>query len=306
MPEGDSIVRLAHRLRPIMQGKVLQNTDFRTPRLAALDLENWLVEDIVTTGKYLSMNVQAPSPTRLVNDSLVVLSHLGMDGSWQIDARPTHHTRCIFTFTDHQVLGFSLASLDVLPYDITQERLARLGPDILDIGWQDPVTAETLVAQVLKNFRQTVDQHIATALLDQRLVAGIGNIYRCEVLLLARIHPYRMLSELTDDQLTGLIKLCHELMTLNIPPIADEQTRRSTVDIRSDPSASFGIRIANATERARARADRRHRRNAPAYWVYGRQREGCLRCGQQIRTDVLGTDPITKRNITWCPNCQRD
>src|SRR5699024_4092058 len=132
------------------------------------------------------------------------------------------------------------------------------------------------------------------------------HIFLWAVLLLARSQPYPMLSELTDDQLTGLIKLCHELMTLNMPPIADEQTRRSTVDIRSDPSASFGIRIANATERARARADRRHRRNAPAYWVYRRQRERCLPCGQQIRTDVLRTDPITKRNITWCPNWQRD
>ncbi len=307
MPEGDSVVRLAHRLRPVMQGKTLQHTDFRTSRLAALDLEDWLVDDIVTTGKYLSMHIQAPDPARLAHSNLVVLSHLGMDGSWQVDAHPSHQTRCIFTFDEHQVLGFSLATLEVIPPDIAQQRFDKLGPDILAPDWHDPVTAEGLRVRVLKNFRQTVDQPIATALLDQRLVAGIGNIYRCEVLLLARINPYRMLSELRDEQLTGLITLCHELMVLNIPPIADEQSRRCTVDLRPDPSAPFGIRIADATERARARADRRRRRgNTPAYWVYGRHRTGCLRCGHRIRTAAFGAEPLAERNVAWCPSCQRD
>lgn len=307
MPEGDSVVRLAHRLRPIMQGKTLRHTDFRTPQLAALELQKWRVSDIITTGKYLSMSVQAPDSARLTHPSLVVLSHLGMDGSWQVDAQASHQTRCIFTFDNHRVLGFSLATLEVIPPDLAQDRLAELGPDILDPGWHDPITAGALRARVLKNFRQTVNQPIATALLDQRLVAGIGNIYRCEVLLLARLSPYRMLSDLTDEQLTGLITLCHELMTLNVPPIADEHSRRSTVDVRPDPNTAFGIRVADATERARARADRRRRRGkSPAYWVYGRQRAGCLRCGHPIRTDILGTVPATERNVAWCPNCQRD
>lgn len=307
MPEGDSLVRLAHRLRPIMHGKRLQRTDFRAPRFAALDLQDWLVSDLSTTGKYLSMHVQAPDPARLTHPNLVILSHLGMDGSWRIDAIASHQTRCILTFDDHRVLGFSLATLEVVPPDIAQERLARLGPDILDPDWRDPITAQSLGSRVLKNFRQAVDQPIATALLDQHLVAGIGNIYRCEVLLLAKMSPHRMVSELTDEELTGLIKLCHELMALNVPPSADEHSRRSTTDIRRDPSAPFGIRIADATERARARADGRRRRgNTPAYWVYGRQRAGCLRCGQQLRTDALGTDPMTERNVVWCPNCQRD
>ncbi|MDN6491026.1 MAG: formamidopyrimidine-DNA glycosylase [Yaniella sp.] len=306
MPEGDSLVRLAHRLRPVMEGRTLRHTDFRVPRLAALNLQDWIVNDVTTTGKYLSMSVQAPDHAPVDRPELIVLSHLGMDGSWQIDAQPSHQTRCIFTLDDHQVLGFSLATPEVIPSDIAHDKLAYLGPDILDRGWNDPNTADALRSQVIRNFRQAADQPIATALLDQRLVAGIGNIYRCEVLLLARISPYRTISELTDEQLAGLIALCHDLMTLNIPPVAEEQSRRSTVDVRPDPSAPFGVRIADATERARAHADRRRRRgNPPVYWVYGRQRAGCLRCGHRIRTDALGTGPTTERNVAWCPNCQR-
>lgn len=306
MPEGDSLVRLAHRLRPVMEGSPLNRTEFRVPKLAALDLQDWIVNEVTSTGKYLSMSVNAPANTGLAHPKLVVLSHLGMDGSWQVDTRPSHQTRCILTVENHQVLGFSLATLDVVPPNIAHERLAFLGPDILDPGWHDPDTADALRSQILNNFHQATDQPIATALLDQRLVAGIGNIYRCEVLLLAGISPYRLLSELTAEQLAGLITLSHELMALNVPPVAEAQTRRSTVDVRPDARAPFGVRIADATERARAHADRRRRRgNPPVYWVYGRQRAGCLRCGHRIRTDALGTGPTTERNVAWCPNCQR-
>lgn len=306
MPEGDSLIRLVHRLRPVMQDQVIKHADFRAPRLATVELTNWTVHRVTSTGKYLSMIIRAPENTEATYGELVILSHLGMDGSWQVDAQPTHRTRCILSFDDHRIVGFNLADLDVLTLEKARQRLAYLGPDILDAGWQHPGTADDLRSAVLKNFRQAIDQPIATALLDQRLVAGIGNIYRCEVLFLAGISPYRLLSELTEQQLAGLIGLSHDLMAMNIPPTAGARTRRTTVDVRPDVHAPFGVRVATATERARALSDqRRQRGKTPSYWVYGRQREGCLRCGGPVRVASLGAGPANERTIYWCPHCQR-
>lgn len=305
MPEGDSLVRLAHRLRPVMQDQILQATDFRTPQLATTDLAGRQITQVIPTAKYLSMVVQAPSETDGSTTELVILSHLGMDGSWRIDTRPTHTTRCILHFDDHRVVGSSLASLEVFTPDQAHEALAFLGPDLLASEWAHPQTARELISQALTNIREAPDQPIGTALLDQRLVSGLGNIYRCEVLLLARISPFQYVSTLSDAQLTGLVYLGRDLMLLNVPPRSSPSTRRSTVDVRQDPETAFGVRIATPREQARSEADRAHRRGKqPAYWVYNRQREGCLRCGGPVRLDKLGTEPDRQRDLYWCPACQ--
>ncbi|HEY4557034.1 MAG TPA: DNA-formamidopyrimidine glycosylase family protein [Enteractinococcus sp.] len=305
MPEGDSLVRLAHRLRPIMRDETIERSDFRTPKLATVDLAGWLVTDISPTAKYLSMTVNAPGHVTDAAHELVVLSHLGMDGSWQIDTRPSHRTRCILRFAEHSVVADSLMILEVLTPEQVAQQLAYLGPDLLDPAWEDPQAANDLLVQALENFRQAPDQPIGTALLDQHLVSGIGNIYRCEVLLVAGLNPHRQISELTDEQLTGLILLARDLMVLNVPPRSEERTRRRTVDVREDPTAPFGVRVATALEQARSRADRARSRRDPNFWVYGRDRQGCLRCGGPVRVEKLGTKPDNTRDLHWCPNCQQ-
>jgi len=287
-----------------MYDQTIQASDFRTPQYATLDLAGWLVTEVRPVAKYLLVTVAAPENVTDTAQQFVVLSHLGMDGSWQIDTKPTYRTRCILRFAEHSVVGNSLKLLEVLPVEQAEDHIAFLGPDLLDPGWEDPDTAEKLLAQALNNFRQAPDQPIATALLDQRLVSGIGNIYRCEVLLLARIFPHRPVAELDDEQLTGLILLTRDLMVMNVPPRAEAQTRRRTVDVRPDPDNVFGVRIATATEQARTKADRARSRRDPNFWVYGRERQGCLRCGGPVRLEKLGTSPDNERDLHWCPNCQ--
>ena len=305
MPEGDSLVRLAHRLRQVMQDQILEATDFRTPRLATTDLAGWQITQVIPTAKYISMVVQAPAETDSAATELIVLSHLGMDGSWRIDTRPTHTTRCILHFDTHRVVGSSLASLEVLAPEQARAALAFLGPDLLSPDWHQPETARKLFAEVLTKIRQAPDQPIGTALLDQRLVSGLGNIYRCEVLALARLSPFVRVSTLSDAQLTGLLYLGRELMLLNVPPRSTSHARRATVDVRPDPEAVFGVRIATPQEQARSDADRSQRRGKhPAYWVYNRQREGCLRCGGPVYRDMLGVGDDRERRIFWCPTCQ--
>ena len=305
MPEGDSLVRLAHRLRPDMQDQVIKRSDFRVPHLATVDLSGWLVVDIRTDAKYLSVTVAADANVTDESQQLVIVSHLGMDGSWQLDVRPSYTTRCILVFEEHTVVGNSLAKLEMLPPDRARDYVAFLGPDLLDEAWNDPTTNDQLLARSLRNFRAAEDQPIATALLDQRLVSGIGNIYRCEVLLLAGITPHRRIRELSDEQLSGLVLLARDLMVINVPPRAPERARRRTVDVRPDAAAPFGVRVATVLEQARAQTDRRRARNDPNYWVYGRERQGCLKCGGPVRLEKLGPSADKERDLYWCPNCQR-
>jgi len=305
VPEGDSLVRLAYQLRPVMQDEILVHSDFRIASLATVDLSGWKITGVLPTAKYLSIFLQAPQNGLASHQTLVIFSHLGIDGWWQIDVRPTHRARCILGLSKHNVVGFSLSALEVLTPQQAQQQLSRLGPDLLDPDWQNPQLAEQLLSTAQANFRQRSDQPIGSTLLDQRVVSGIGNIYRCEVLSLARMNPHRRVGTLTDGQLAGLILLARELMVFNVPPRSTSHTARSTVDIRPDAQAAFGLRVASPQEQARAQADRRRtQRHRPRFWVYDRR--SCLRCSTLIRRDPLGALPGQTRYVYWCPYCQAD
>src|SRR5699024_12317050 len=124
----------------------------------------------------------------------------------------TCRVACVLVLSKHHVGGFSLSALEVLSPQQAPQQLSRLGPDRLDPDWQNPQLAEQLFSTAQANFRQRSDQLIGSTLLDQRVVSGIGNIYRCEVLSLARMNPHRRVGTLTDGQLAGLILLARELM----------------------------------------------------------------------------------------------
>lgn len=288
-----------------MLDQIIKRSDFRVPQLATTDLSGWLVVDIRTDAKYLSITVAADANITDDSQHLVIVSHLGMDGAWHIDTRPSYRTRCILEFDEHTVVGNSLAKLEMFPPEEARQYLAFLGPDLLDEDWNDRAKSDQLLAQSIQNMRLAPDQPIGTALLDQRLVSGIGNIYRCEVLLLARINPHCLVSELSDEQLTGLVLLARDLMVINVPPRAPERARRRTVDVRPEEQAPFGVRVTTQIEQARAQTDRRQARNDPNYWVYGRERQECLRCGGPVRLEKLGPSADKERDLYWCPNCQR-
>src|SRR5699024_2162884 len=126
MPEGDSLVRLAHRLRPVMQDQVIKYSDFRVPHLATVDLSGLLVVDIRTDAKYLSVTVAADAHVTDESQQFVIISHLGMDGSWQLDVRPSYRTRCILEFAEHTVVGNSLAKLEMFAPEEARQYLAFL------------------------------------------------------------------------------------------------------------------------------------------------------------------------------------
>lgn len=327
MPEGDSLVRLAQRLRPVVVGTLLSSSDFRVPALATTDLAGAQMSAVTTRGKYLLLHLDLPSSTA------VLLSHLGMDGSWQLqyldDADgPTHPqrqqhrnrprrfndpagtTRVVLTSPTFRLVGVSLKEVHLLTPAHTERRLAFFGPDLLDPDWG----AEHLQT-ALTRMRAQPQRPIGTALLDQRNIAGIGNIYRCETLLLTRIDPRTPVGALDDDAVSGLagvLELARALMLANIDPDPPSSpgaagtprsasSRRTTTGVTPDPHAPFGVRVLDPQGPA---ARRLLLRGTAPYWVYGREREGCLRCGGPVRREEWGDPGAEERVLYWCPRCQ--
>lgn len=314
MPEGDSLVRLADRLRPVLEGERLTRSDFRVPQLAVLDLAGRTVEEVRPRAKYLLMRA----------GDLTVLSHLKMEGSWEVypltgpDGRraaprwrhPGWQARCVLETDEYQVVGFRLGLLEAVPTSRIEDRLAFLGPDLLDPAWQDPAQAERLLADSCRRLAQDPDRPVGLALLDQRLVSGIGNIYRCETLLLAGLDPHRPVASVPD--LPGLVLLARDLLRANVVPRpAASDPFRTTTGVRPRADAPYGVEVlvSPAPGAPAAVAGRRlPARRTPAHWVYGREREGCLRCGGPVRREDYADprDPAADaRQLWWCPHCQR-
>jgi endonuclease VIII len=278
VPEGDSIWRAAHQLHGALAGQTLTASDFRVPRFATLDLRGWTVEAVIPRGKHLLMRLVSQAGERLT-----IHSHLKMEGSWQVYApggrwrKPGFTARCVLRTPVADAVGFSLGQLEVIKTSDEDKAVGFLGPDLLGPDW-DPVEAERRVAAA-------PDVPIGVALLDQRNLAGIGNIYRCEVCFLAGLHPASPVAAATD--LAAMFADAKQLLEANLGP-----GRRTTL------LNARGMPVGRAAGR-------------PGYWVYRREHQPCLRCRAPIRHDTLGKvdranpDLVTEeRDIYFCPKCQ--
>lgn len=292
MPEGDSIWRAAAELRAALAGRVLTASDFRVPRFATLNLAGWTVTEVVPRGKHLLMRLLGPEEVHNfdlpaapgsapeaagatgpagMRRSLTIHSHLKMEGSWQVYPpggrwkRPGHTARCVLRTASSDVVGFSLGILEVLSTAEEDKAVGHLGPDLLGPDWD--------AAEALRRLLAAPENPLGLALLDQRNLAGIGNVYRCEVCFLAGMHPASPVSTVKD--LPAVLANAKRLLEANLGPGA-----RQTVGV-GGPS------------------------RRPSHWVYGREHQPCLRCRTPIRRGVLGTpDGSEERNIYFCPQCQ--
>ncbi|MFF3275360.1 Fpg/Nei family DNA glycosylase [Streptomyces chrestomyceticus] len=259
MPEGDTVWRTARRLHEALAGKPLTRSDLRVPKLATTDLSGRTVLEVVPRGKHLLTRVEG---------GLTLHSHLRMDGAWQIYAPaerwrggPAHQIRAILATADRTAVGYRLPVLELLRTADEDDAVGHLGPDLLGPDW-DP-------AEALRRLLADPDRPLGEALLDQRNLAGIGNVFKCELCFLLRASPWLPIGRLpTPERATTLAK---KLLEAN----KDRLARVTT------PSA---------------RPDRRQ-------WVYGRAGRPCFRCGTPIRTGEQG--PPTQERVTyWCPTCQ--
>jgi endonuclease VIII len=258
VPEGDTVYRTAHALNDALAGHVLDRCDIRVPAYATVDLSGERVESVISVGKHLLHRI----------GEFTIHSHLKMEGSWDIyrdGARwrsPAWQARAILGVPGVVTVGFLLGELEVVPREREDEVVGYLGPDLLGPSWHPATAIANLVADP--------DRAIGLAVLDQRVMAGLGNVYRNELCFLRGILPTRPVGEV--ENLPALVDLAHRLIVAN----RDRVERVTTGDVR------------------------RGRRT----WVHGREHQPCLRCGTPIRQGSLGETELTERQTFYCPVCQ--
>lgn len=257
MPEGDTVYQAARRLREALEGRVLTATDFRVQRYATVDLSGERVDGVLSRGKHLLMRVGEHT----------VHSHLKMDGSWEVYRpgerwrHPAFQARAVLRTEEVDAVGFLLGILEVVPRSKEQEVVGHLGPDLLGPDWD----AEEAVRRIAAH----PETPIGVALLDQRNLAGLGNVYANELCFLRGMLPTRPVAE---ADVPAAVDLGHRLIVAN----RDRPLRVTTGDTRRG-------------------------RNT---WVYGRGGQPCRRCGTRIRRTELGRTELEERVTYFCPTCQ--
>jgi endonuclease VIII len=251
MPEGDTVFRTAEKLRDALLGQTLTRCDVRVPRFATVDLSGHVVDEVRTRGKHLFIRVGPAS----------IHSHLKMDGSWRVTpltGRVDYRVRIILETSAIRALGIDLGVLEILDREHDDDVVDHLGPDLLGDDWDERLATANLTAQP--------DRPISEALLDQRVLAGIGNVFCNELCFVIGHLPTAPVSAINDPQ--RLVSRAREMLWAN----RLRRNRCTTGDTRA------GRQV----------------------WVYGRAGQGCRRCGTPVRQDDSG-----ERITYWCPACQR-
>jgi len=258
VPEGDTVWRTAMHLDRALTGSVLTRTDFRVPAHATLDLSGQVVEGTVPRGKHLLTRIGA---------DLTLHTHLKMEGAWHLYRpgtpwrRPAHEARVVLETEERVAVGFALGVVEVIGRDDEESVVGHLGPDLLGPDWDEE--------EALRRLRSDPDREIGEALLDQRCLAGIGNLYKGEALFVAGVNPYTDVSKVPD--LRRLVQTARRMLLAN-----RERVRQTTTGV-----------------------DRRGQEN----WVYGRAGKPYRRCGTRILMGSQG--PAMQERVTfWCPACQ--
>ena len=240
MPEGDTVHRAAHRLHAALAGKELTRSDFRVPAFATLDLVGRTVDEVVPRGKHLLHRI----------GDLTVHSHLKMEGRWDVYApgerwrRPAHQARVVLDAADVSTVGFTLGILEVVPREQEPEIVGYLGPDLLGEDWDADLA--------LANLTRDPQRPIGLALLDQRVLAGLGNVYRAELCFLRGVLPTRPVGQVPDP--ARVIALASRLITANRDRNARITTgvdRPPTVGLRACGQAVPALRDPGAPRGAR-------------------------------------------------------
>ena len=274
MPEGDTIFRAARTLDRALAGQTVERFETVLAQLARVDLDAPLrgrsIDDVSSSGKQLIIRFSG---------DLILRTHMRMNGSWHIYRpgerwrRPRSEMRVAIHTTDWVAVGFNIP---VAEFHDTRS-LARTpaireqGPDLLGEDFD--------VAEAVGRVRLRPQATAADFLLNQRIAAGIGNVYKSEILFLCGVNPFIPAAALSDADIARLYESARSLMKANV------------VDGSSAAIVTYG-----GSRRTTKRLGSGER-----LWVYGRRGEPCRRCGAAIAYAKRGLDA---RSTYWCPVCQ--
>ena len=274
MPEGDTIFRAARTLHRVLAGKEVTRFESVYPALTRIADDHPIVgrtiDSVSARGKHLLI---------AFSDGLTLRTHMRMNGSWHVYPagarwqRPARDMRVLVGTRDAVAVAFNVPIAELL----TARELARhkeiqaLGPDLL----ADDTPFDG--AEVIRRLRGRGREAIADALLNQRVVAGIGNVFKSEILFLAGVDPFTTATALNDAALDRLVGIAREQLAANV--MSQSQTLSPAVGRRTTRSLDPREKL----------------------WVYGRSGKPCRQCGTPIRSKKTG---LHARLTYWCPACQ--
>ena len=261
MPEGDTLHRAAAGLRRVLVGREVRRFETPVPRVARASrgLEGSRIESVEARGKHLLVRF---------GDGRTPRTHLRMTGSWHLYRpgerwkKPARRAWVVIETPDAVAVCFSAPEVEMLTGGAARRggAAARVGPDLL----APHLDLDAVVAR----WRTRPELPIGVAVMRQRLAAGIGNVYKSEVLFLCRVDPFARVGDLPAERLRAVAGVARRELGRNLGP----GPRRT-----------------------------RHALDGGRYWVYGRSGRACRRCGETVRMRRQGQDA---RSTYFCPRCQ--
>lgn len=274
MPEGDSIFRAARSMHRVLSGHAVTKFETAYAHLDRVNVDTPIVgrtiERIESAGKHHLI---------VFSGDLVLRTHMRMNGSWHLYRhgerwwRGPQAMRVRIDTADWVAVAFNVPVAEfVTPKELTTtDPVAKLGPDLLGREFNRDEAVRRLMA--------SAHQPIAMSLLDQRLVAGIGNVYKSEVLFLSGVNPFTPAAAVPKETLERMMDLARGLLKDNV------------IDGTSPRIQTYrNLRMTN-----------RASEHDESLWVYGRAGKPCRKCGTPIETKKMG---VEARTTYWCPQCQ--
>jgi endonuclease VIII len=259
VPEGDTVWLAGRRLHDALSGSMLSASDFRVPQLATTDLTGRRVHEVLSRGKHLLTRI---------GDDLTLHTHFRMDGSWHLyrpgaqwRGGPDWQVRVVLETAGWVAVAYRMPVVELLARGDEDRVVGHLGPDILGPDFDRGEAVRRLAARP--------ERKLGPALLDQRNLAGIGNLYKTETCFVARLSPWTPVGAVPD--LGRVVDVAARLLRANRDTPAQVTT--------GDP-----------------RRGRQH-------WAFERAGRPCRRCRTPIATAEQG-DPPYQRVAYWCPRCQ--
>ena len=264
MPEGDSVWKAARRLREHLVGRTVTDSDFRVPQHATADLSGRQVTAFDSYGKHMLTRF-SPGPA---DAGITLHTHFEMDGAWQVvgpgKVLPRSfddEIRLVLSTDGPTAYALRMPVLELVETAREDEVVGHLGPDLLGPSWDSGEAVRRLLRQP--------GRPLVEALLDQKNLAGIGNLWAVETCYLRGHSPW---TPVCDVDLPATVALARRMMRHSL----EHPGQVTTGDTR----------------------------RGMTHWVYGRADRPCRRC----RTPVLWRDSVTgtpySRETWWCPSCQ--
>lgn len=274
MPEGDTIFRAARALNKALAGATVTGFETGIGRLASANdnapVAGRVIEKLEARGKWLLI---------YFSGDLILVTHMLMSGSWHIYRagerwkRSRSQMRVLIRTPQYEVVAFAVPVAEFHTARSLERCTAipKLGPDLLKGDFHED--------EAKRRIRSHPDEEIGNVLLDQKVMAGIGNVYKSEICFVCGVHPFRLVSSLSERQIECLVDSARRLMAANV-------TETSSGQIVTYAGLRSTTRKADPTARV---------------WVYRRKGEECRRCGSAIQMQRQG---MGARSTFWCPQCQ--